>query len=153
MTTDREQEYGHIELREDKVLRTLGGQTTFSIPVTEIKVIGEFTTNNGPYLDDWFLTIITATDWYEIPLDVIGTYQLLTDLGQKLGTAMSFQLTNSTEWKTRIMFPDNFKDKELYQIVSIAPMTILEKAKKIIGISKTVREFSIETKMARDMKS
>lgn len=145
MTTDREKEYGRIEVRDDKVVRTLGGQIRYEIPLTDIKIIGEFTTADGPILDDWFLTIITDDWWYEIPIDAIGMQQLLTDLGQKLGTTLIIQLANSANWKTRIMYPESAKDQELYDLLKVEPKTFWDKVKKSIGLQDTVRQYSSET--------
>ena len=56
------QEYGQIKLIGSSILRTVNGQTVFEIPISEIKAIGEFTTSNGPFLDDWFFTLITKNE-------------------------------------------------------------------------------------------
>jgi hypothetical protein len=143
MTTD--QKYGHIELQNDKIVRTLNGQLMYEILVTDIKVIGEFTTASGPIFDDWFLTLITANSCYEIPMDVIGIDKLLSDLGQKLGTNLSYKFANSAYWKTRIMYPINSIEKNLYERVSQEPKTSWDRIMKIIGLQGSVIQYSNET--------
>jgi hypothetical protein len=116
------------------------------INVFDIKAIGEFTTADGPFIDDWFLTFITQTDWIEIPMYTDGMTEFLTDLGNLLNSNLSAKLTNSTDWKTRVMYPIDFKEKELYEIENIEPKTFWERVKKLIGIQDTVRVLSTELK-------
>ena len=114
----------------------------------KIKVIGEFTTADGPYADDWFLTFITQKDWIEIPMYTDGMTNFLTDLGKILKADLNAKLTNSADWKTRIMYPNEFKEKELYEIENVEPKTFWEKIKKRIGMQDSVRVFSTELKRA-----
>ncbi|KKL24656.1 hypothetical protein LCGC14_2413130 [marine sediment metagenome] len=112
----------------------------------DIKAIGEFTTADGPYEDDWFMTFITKTDWIEIPMYTDGMTELLADLGNVLNSDLSAGLTNSAEWNTRIVYPTKFKESELYKIEFIEPHTFYEKFKKWIGMQDNVRVFSAELK-------
>ncbi|WP_316772338.1 hypothetical protein [Pedobacter frigiditerrae] len=135
------QEYGQIELIGSSVVRTVNGQTVFEIPISEIKAIGEFTTSNGPFLDDWFLTLITKNEWHEIPMDVIGVDEFFLNLGEVLGVKLEYQLTNSTIWKTRIMYPESLKERELYNMVKKRSKNFF---KRFLGLKETVREISPE---------
>lgn len=116
------------------------------INVFDIKAIGEFTTADGPFIDDWFLTFITQKDWIEIPMYTDGMTEFLTDLGNLLNSNLSAKLTNTTDWKTRVMYPIYFKEKELYELENIEPKTFWERVKKRIGIQDTVRVLSTELK-------
>jgi hypothetical protein len=137
-----EHNYGHVELQDDKVVWTINGQPMYQIPVSDIKIIGEFTTSDGPFLDDWFLTIITHDAWLEIPMHVNGMGQCITDLEKKLKTSLNYQLANSASWKTRIMFPDGAKDQELYDIIDIGSKTFWNRVKKIFGLQSSARKLS-----------
>jgi hypothetical protein len=142
---DQEKEYGRLELVDHQIIRTLGGQIKFKIPINSIKVIGEFTTADGPILDDWFVTILTADEWFEIPMYAAGIDKFFSDLGQELKCDLSYQLANSATWKTRIIYPSSCKDKELYKIVALEPKTLFDKIKKALGFESTVRQFSETT--------
>lgn len=141
MLDRRLQEYGQIELIGSSVVRTVNGQTVFEIPISEIKAIGEFTTSNGPFLDDWFFTLITKNEWHEIPMDVIGVDEFFLNLGEVLGVKLEYQLTNSTIWKTRIMYPESLKERELYNMVKKRSKNFF---KRFLGLKETVREISPE---------
>jgi hypothetical protein len=147
-TIEKEEKYGRIKLNGEKVIEVVGGLNPLKIDVDKIKVIGEFTTADGPYADDWFLTFITQKDWIEIPMYTNGMTNFLTDLGKILKADLNAKLTNSADWKTRIMFPNEFKEKELYEIENVEPKTFWEKIKKRIGMQDSVRVFSTELKRA-----
>ncbi|MBL4585627.1 MAG: hypothetical protein JKX84_01010 [Flavobacteriales bacterium] len=142
--SDREQENGSIVLKEHKVIRTFKGEVLDEIPVSEIKVIGEFTTANGPYIDDWFITIATKDYWYELSMYMIGWEKLLEELSEIFEMQLQYKFTNSTEWKTRIMYPNELAEKELYDWVDLEPKTTWEKFRKLVGFQKSIRQFTSE---------
>ena len=144
--TDAEKEYGKIELIDETIIRSKNGNSLWSIPLEEIIVIGEFTTENGPYLDDWFLTLITAKTWCEIPIGTEGIDIFLNELGEKLKSELALQLINSTDWKTRIIWPLASQNKKLYDHKILEPKTVFEKIKNFFGNRNSIRQFSEETK-------
>ncbi len=145
-TIEKEEKYGKIKLIDKQTVEIVGGINPLKINVFDIKAIGEFTTADGPFIDDWFLTFITQTDWIEIPMYTDGMTEFLTDLGNLLNSNLSAKLTNTTDWKTRVMYPIYFKEKELYELENIEPKTFWERVKKRIGIQDTVRVLSTELK-------
>ena len=142
--SDREHESGSIVLKEDRVIRTFKGEVLDEIPVSEIRVIGEFTTANGPFIDDWFVTIATKDDWYELSMYMVGWEKLLEELSEIFDVQLQYKLTGSTEWKTRVMYPRELAEKELYDWVDIEPKTTWEKFKKLVGFQKSIRRFTSE---------
>jgi len=143
--TDQEKEYGSIKLDNSRIVWIRGGEEFAEIIISEIRVIGEFTNANGPHLDDWFLSIITTEYWHEIPIDVVGIEQLLIDLGHKLNSSLKLELANSTEWKTRIMYPEEYLNKDLYNEVEVSPANFKQKVQKVFGLLPTNRQFSDTT--------
>jgi len=75
-----------------------------------------------------------------------GMTQFLSDLGKELNSDLSAKLTNSTEWKTRIVYPTEFRESELYEVEFVEPKTFYEKFKKWIGMQDNVRVYSTELK-------
>ena len=145
-TIEKEEKYGIIKLTDKNVVEIIGGINPLKINVSEIKAIGEFTTSDGPFIDDWFLTFITQTDWIEIPMYTNGMTEFLAELGKVLNSDLSAKLTNSSEWNTRIVYPTKFRESELYEIEFIEPKTFYKKFKKWIGMQDNVRAYSTELK-------
>ncbi|WP_405384131.1 hypothetical protein [Maribacter sp. LLG6340-A2] len=142
MTLTKKEEYGQIELTSKKIIKVIGGLNPLELNSSDLLIIGEFTTANGPFIDDWFLTLITESEWIEIPMYTDGMTEFLTDLGKILNADLNAQLTNSADWKTRIMYPTEFKDKELYVVEDEIPNSFLGKVKKQVTGGKSIRKLS-----------
>ena len=142
MTLTKKEEYGQIELTSKKIIKVIGGLNPLELNSSDLLVIGEFTTANGPFIDDWFLTLITENEWIEIPMYTDGMTEFLTDLGKILNADLNAQLTNNADWKTRIMYPTEFKEKELYVLEDEIPNSFLGKVKKQITGGKSIRKLS-----------
>jgi hypothetical protein len=80
---------------------------SFSVPLSQIAVIGEFTTQDGPFVDDWFLVIVPrgACDWLEASMYAEGVDQLIEGLSTALDCSIHGQLAASTDFNSRIMWP------------------------------------------------
>ncbi|MBC6113148.1 hypothetical protein ACFOG5_19600 [Pedobacter fastidiosus] len=141
MPKNRRSPHEGIKLLNQHVIRTVGSQTIFTIPVEEIKAIGEFTTAEGPFLDDWFITLITKNRCYDISMNINGIDDLLINLEMVFRIKLSCQLTNSTSWKTRIMYPEKLEEKELYINVREKSKSFL---KRIFGHTDVIKKLSPE---------
>ncbi|ANE51258.1 hypothetical protein [Flavisolibacter tropicus] len=87
-----------------------------SIDLESVVVIGEYTTDNGPFTDDWFLVFVFKNgEWEEVSVyadGFQGVEQHLSDLFS-LDFPKPF-LANSTNWKSYVWFPQNLEGKELF---------------------------------------
>jgi hypothetical protein len=115
----RRDEYsGEIQCSGDSITyRSAGGD--WSIRISDIKLIGEYTTANGPYIDDYFLVFLTAPEggWYEASFYAKGRDGALELLGKKLGALIEAALYSSTDYKTRIIWPPKLKGQEMMEVI------------------------------------
>lgn len=93
--------------------------STWSLPVSSIHLLAEYTDSNGPYIDDYFFVFMTAPEdgWHEASFYAKGRDELLSALSAKLGTSIECGLCNSTEYKTRILWPEHLKGQPLMDII------------------------------------
>jgi hypothetical protein len=79
----------------------------WTVKLADVRLIGEYTTANGPSADDWFLVFLTAeqSGWYEVSLYAAGLDRFLIELGVALGAPIPLALCGSTDWKTRALWP------------------------------------------------
>jgi hypothetical protein len=95
------------------------GRQSWSIPISDLLILGEYTNNHGPLSDDWFYVFITAPEreWYEASAYADGTEIFLTKLASVLHVEkLELGLANSTDWASRIIYPPNLADQELLTI-------------------------------------
>ena len=91
----------------------------WSIRTTDVRLIGEYTNSYGPYLDDYFLVFLTAPEngWHEASFYANGRDEALAALSRSLSAPLQCGLCNSTEYKTRIMWPPRLKDHEMMEVL------------------------------------
>ncbi len=81
----------------------------------EIALLGEYTTSEGPFIDDHFLVVITTTgEISEIALDGPGSSSLLANLTEKLGSDLSLRLCNRADFSSAVIFPKQFLNEPLF---------------------------------------
>src|SRR5689334_3994440 len=72
---------------------------SFSVPLSEIAVIGEVTTGDGPAIDDWFLVFVPRSggEWFEASMYAEGVDPLQEQLSSELGCSLQVGLAASTD--------------------------------------------------------
>ena len=124
-------------IQGEKIYWISGKRILTRIPINDIKIIGEYTTDGGPYKNDWFLVFITSLkDIREISVYALGAEEMLKELGQQINSRLSVQLANSSDWKSIILWPNIFYGKELFSLTPKQPANFREKLKSMIGFSK-----------------
>ncbi len=96
--------------RESDVLH-IGSLT---LPISDIVLVGEATTQDGPFADDWFLVLVHRDGrWIELSL-----YDEAKSLHQQLSTALGcplpLGLANSTDFASRIIWPLTLTDRPVF---------------------------------------
>ena len=112
-------------MENETIVYSTPEKTLWRLPIAEVRVIGEFTTANGPYVDDYFFLFVTTdvSKWYCSSFYAIGRDKFLTELGQKLGHKLECGLCNSTKFKSRIMWPPNLEGHSVFESVPETPAT------------------------------
>ena len=95
----------------------------WSLPVEQVKVIGEFTNDNGPFVDDWFLIFVTGLDplWQQASCYADGNRRFLKDLSATLGSELQPALYASANFASRIIWPAELSGKPLFGFVDEKP--------------------------------
>jgi hypothetical protein len=106
-----------IWIENGLIFSSFEGGDTWKLPIHELQVIGEYTTPNGPYADDYFVVFVSDQFSYTVSFYARGIAELLPRLGQELSEELEWALCNSTDWKSRIMWPPEIKDEPLFDFL------------------------------------
>jgi hypothetical protein len=128
------------------------GRPRWTLPIKSIVLIAEYTTNEGPQVDDYFLVFVTAEEnklfFSTCSFYVDGRDEALSVLQERLGSPIQLGLQGSTEWRSRVAWPAKMAENEYFTFAEIPPKTLLERVKKrLLGptqeyaISKPVRDY------------
>lgn len=146
MQTNSENISGRISINGDRAIYMRENKIKYEIYLPSVKVIGEFTTNADPYLDDWFLTIVTTDYWAEVPMYADGMDEFREHLGNIINAKLTLELASSTRWKARIIYPESAKGMELYEFTKSVPQNPWQQFLKLIGLLGNTRSLSTITK-------
>jgi hypothetical protein len=92
---------------------------SWELKISSIRLVGEYTTANGPYIDDYFFVFLTALEggWHEASFYAQGRDEVLRSLSVALGAPIETGLCNSAHYKTRIIWPSKWKDQERMEVL------------------------------------
>ena len=98
---------GSIEFRR--------GDDGWRVRLEAVCVIGEFTDGSGPWGDDFCAVFVERESgaWHVLPYDADGCDDVLKLLGRKLDTPLTTTLANSTEFRSRVIWPEQLRDRPL----------------------------------------
>ncbi len=109
---------GEIALVDGAITYRVAGDG-WTVNVTDVRLIGEYTTANGPCVDDYFFVFLTAPEngWHQASFYAQGRDKFLADLSAALGSRIETGLCNSADWKTRILWPSTVAGEPLARTV------------------------------------
>jgi hypothetical protein len=120
-------------LRFDGSLITYTSQRygSFSVPLSEVAAIGELTTDNGPFIDDWFLVFVLrgGSEWFETSMYAEGIESFREQLSAALGSPIISSLAASTDFASRIIWPVAFAGRPLFTFSPVAASSSLRRGK------------------------
>ncbi len=120
--------------------------------MADIVLLAEYTTNEGPYGDDYFLVFVTIEDGQVLFAAASfysdGRDEVIKQLAGQWHVNIDLGLANSTEWKSRIMGPPELAGREYFEFREVAPKGFRERlSKRVFGptyryfLSKAARDF------------
>ena len=110
-----------IWLEHETIYYQVTSGAGWSLPISELELLGEYTDPNGPYVDDYFLVFVTRPEhsWYEASFYAEGLDELLKHLGQALGFEPPYGLVNSTDYNSDVIWPPEVKGQTLFKFVPV----------------------------------
>ena len=113
---------GMIQFDGTLITYTSPAYGSFSIPLSEVAIIGEFTTDNGPFIDDWFIVFVphSGHDWFEASMYAGGIEPLRRQLSEVLGASIDgVTLFASTDFASGIVWPPTLANRPLFTFSSV----------------------------------
>ena len=100
----------------------------WDLPVSEVRIIGEATNQNGPFADDYFFCFATGPGmWCEASFYAEGCEEFLRSLGAKLGAPLEIGLCHSTDFASRVLWPPSLAGQPMFRFNDVRPKGLLGK--------------------------
>ncbi|MEQ8471406.1 MAG: hypothetical protein RIC35_09475 [Marinoscillum sp.] len=108
-----------LKIRNGQLELTENNQTPWSIEANSILLIGEYTTEDGPFVDDYFFIFGNSDGTlYTVSNDHANDPTLWIELSNILNSHVKPELVNSTHFNSRIMFPENLIGEPLFNLIT-----------------------------------
>ena len=131
----KEQPQSRVYLESRHIILVNSDEKIARIAVDEIKLIGEYTNAEGPFVDDWLIVFMTSpTDWKQISHYTPGVLEMLQELSQLLDAEIVGSLSWSTSWRTNIIWPPSVAGVEMWDVYTKVPETLWQKLKATLGM-------------------
>lgn len=109
-------ESGHILLDGDVIRYRSTVYGDWGLPVSDVRIIGEATNQNGPFADDYFFCFASGPGmWLEASFYAEGRDEFLRVLGAKLGSPLVPGLCNSTDFASRVLWPPSLAGEPMFR--------------------------------------
>lgn len=111
------------------------GEEIVQIDPAKVKLIGEYTTSDGPYWDDWFIVFYyNADEVFQIPMYAVGMNEFLDEKAKEYwGPDGTPRLYWSTTYRSRIVYPVFDEDVALWDNKLLEPANTKEKILYLFG--------------------
>jgi hypothetical protein len=119
----------------DGVIRYSSVGPVWELRLSALRVIGEYTNANGPYLDDYFLCFATTdSEWYEASFYDEGRDEFLKELGHLLGSDFQLHLVGSTDYASNVLWPPHLAGTPMFTFEPVQATTWLGRLKdRLLG--------------------
>ena len=149
-----------LALVGDEVKLSFKGEPRWRLSCDEMILIAEYTTNEGPYLDDYFLVFVTIEAGKVFfstgSFYATGRDTALATLQERLGQPIQLELFNSTDWKSRVVWPPSMAGKQYFTFTELPPKNLIERLRRRISgpvykyaVSQEVNDFIDEQRLLR----
>jgi hypothetical protein len=110
----RNPDAGTVRIRDATIEYESRLYGSWQLVLSEIAVIGEFTNENGPG-EDWFWVFVTHdTMAFSVPTGAIGFRETRPQVEQLLQCAIDFELAWCTSFASRVLWPSALKGRPLF---------------------------------------
>jgi hypothetical protein len=133
---------GTVTIEGDRIHWTHEGKLLGTIDLSQTVVVGEYTTSDGPWLDDWFVVFVLADGTFLcVPMYVDGREDLILAIQTYFKTAQTVgALAGSTNWASLVDHPIELIGQPLFRLQLtkdyLPPKTWLAKLFYGLGLGK-----------------
>jgi len=117
---------GHIRLDGDTIRYRSKLYGDWDVPVSDVRIVGESTDQNGPFADDYFFCFATGPGmWLEASFYAEGRDEFLRALGARLGSPLETGLCHSTDFASRVLWPPSLTGQPMFNYTELPPRGLI----------------------------
>jgi hypothetical protein len=110
-------------------------ESGWQLAAADIAVVGEYTTADGPSVDDYFFAFVRADGTvFEASFYAAGGNATLDALGAALGGKITAGLCNSATWRSRVIWPQELENVPLFELRDRGDRSIWHRLRRVVGL-------------------
>lgn len=106
---------------------------SWRLEVADLVALGEYTTPDGPYLEDYWLVFLSPTGYKLAPFYATGCESFLDWLRQRLGHNFRCHLAGSTDYASNVLWPSSIAGQPFFDFNECHPKSIGEHIKRVFS--------------------
>ena len=112
---------GRIWLEHGRIHYASRDYGSWELSVVDLKLYGEYTTDQGPFVDDWFMVFVSSDGrWYEASTYADASCEFRKQLVGFLGIEdLLGDLSVSTDFNSRILWPIKSRGLPLFRFTRV----------------------------------
>lgn len=119
---------GRISLRNGAI-HVEGIPEPYTLDASKVLLVGELTTDRGPFIDDWWLLFFTEPGTHaSASMYAEGYQEFLDALGDFLGRPLITTLAGSADYASNVLWPESLDGRPVFTFTDIPARTALGKA-------------------------
>jgi hypothetical protein len=138
MSLDDDRNRPRLTIENDGICCDVNGRRSWICPISKIVLIAEYTTNEGPWCDDYFLVFWTWEDdrlfRSQVSFYANGRDEVIAALSRHLTSELKLDLIGSTDWKSRVIWPPQLADHPYFTFSEVLPKNWRERVRgRLLG--------------------
>jgi hypothetical protein len=123
------------------------GEDPWKLELSQLVVVGEYTTPEGPGADDHFLVLVEESGTCrEVAFDLENLPTILVELSRYFDFKIQGRLANRTDFASVVLWPPQLVGTELFRFSTEVPQSLLGRLGRLLGIDRTRVELSLQVK-------
>ncbi|MDQ6635508.1 MAG: hypothetical protein M3Z10_12235 [Gemmatimonadota bacterium] len=124
-------------------IRERGGG--WELAASDIALVGEYTTADGPFIDDYFFAFVRNDGAvFQASFYAAGGNATLDALGAALGGRITAGLCNSATWRSRVIWPAALEGLPLFELRERTDGSIWHRLQRVMGMGATDAVLTVE---------
>tara|TARA_B100001093_G_C26789377_1_gene998274 strand:- start:152 stop:598 length:447 start_codon:yes stop_codon:yes gene_type:complete len=133
---------GYIEAVENRYVFNSKGCEKWTVLKSEIRLLGEYSIENGASEVDHFLFIAGSADYYEFPVLTKGLDIFLADLSNFLNFSLELKLHQNNSFDSSIIYPESLSGEPLFDFIESKRRGVLGLVDSFIGSNEVKWSYS-----------
>lgn len=129
-----QEDYGKLAIKGSLITFESDFYSSWIFKISDILIIGEFTNQDGPHLEDHFLLFINKTgNSFEAPVNAKGFNSVWNHLADILNLPKGLYLQGETDFASQVLYPESIRGQPIFDYVDKSSSSFFGRIFSVLG--------------------